>query len=340
MKSNLSFVLFPVFLLAVACSKDTAPAEMSPETEEAVQIVFSAGTDASASEADAPTEASADTRAIFTHDGSGFRVEWKGSDDYPLDYDRIGIVVSQEQSTDLIAGAVNIPYKPTQSGKRSPLTADGTPLSGPVRGQSYRFCSYYPYDPNQTFPVSTYHIDYVFDLNKIRWQTQSAPNDFSHLPSLTLMVAEPVTVRIPEEGVPVVDLHFKHVLATLQMKIVNDRDEPVTINRIGVSGNDWYTILEHNIIAEELDSRSVLRQRLTVASPVALDKGADPQLFWLAISRQDMITSPVKFEIETDKGFYRFSKPLPAEGLSRGRNYTMDIILPQTPGEGETWTEY
>lgn len=339
MKSKLSVLLFSALLSAAACSEETVQApEPAAENENPVEIVFSAGVGTAGAGAEAETAAdAADTRTIYTHTGSGLRAEWKGSDDYPADYDRVGIVVIPVDSKTIIEGSNNIPYKATTSGKRSPLEADGTSLGGLVRGTTYRFLSYYPYDAAQKFSdnVLYYVCGETDGWRDSQRQTQAAPNDMSHLSRLLVMCAEPVTVLIPEEGVPAVDFNYKHALSTLQMKITNQRDEPVAVTQIDLDSSDWWILKQISIVNNSL-FRTGLWQRLIVAEPAALGKGAEAQSFWLAIVNQS--ADSVRFKVITDKGTYVFTKPLPAGGLLTRRNYTLDIVIPQTPGEGETWT--
>lgn len=341
MKSNLSHFLLPVVLLAAACSKDAdAPRAPHEQEGEAVEIVFSAGMGTPAAEADDTNGDPIDTRTIYTHTGTGLQATWKGSDTYPADYDRVGIVVTAVGSTQMIEGSDNIPYKVLQSGKISSLEADGTPLSGLVRGQTYRFLSYYPYDAAQSFTKQGYELYYFFNRAGQRGQIQAAPNDMSHLPNLMLMCAEPVTVRIPEEGVPVVDFSYKHSESTLQIKITNQRDEPVAIKKIGIKGDKWSVLLSKALYNNLNSTSEDAMQNLTVTSPAALAKGDEAQSFWLSINKQSRayIDYPIQFSIDTDKGTFVLTKKLPAEGILIGKNYVLNISIPQTPGEGETWT--
>lgn len=340
MKSNLPLFLFPAWLLAAAaCSEDPVPT--TPD-ETPVEIVFSAGMDAAATEEDA---AEAGTRTTLFHDGSGVQTEWKGSDDYPVDYDKVGIVVLPLTSTDLIEGSNNIPYKATTSGTRSTLVADGTSLSGLERGKVYRFLSYYPYDATQNFDGEVgSQFQYVFGERpdhrlEQELQTQAAPNDLSHLSRLMMMYARSVTIRISDSGtIPVVHFRYQHALSTLQMRITNKREEPVSVEMITLK-NEWWQIGDKVDIMNGHQYTRAKTQTLEVTAPAVLTEGAEAQSFWLTLSRQFVGMCPsVEFTISTDKGDYVFMKPLPADGFSGGRNYTIDIAIPQTPGEGETWT--
>lgn len=332
-----------LLLLAVAALSSTAcdeKTETDSRTESPlVEIDLAAGFYQEAQPA-SDTQSEGQTRTTYTHDGSGFVVKWKGSDDYPADYDHIGVVVVKSGTTVPYddSSLRHIDFYPTVSSNTTPLLPQsGETLSLPAG--TYNFYAYYPYKSFQTSFLQSEFTLWI-DSGAYVKQKQLAPDDNTHLSSLNLLVGKLENHQISDTGNrQELRFDFSHKYSSLELNISNGRNEEVAINKIALHGYDnhrWITpieyVLNNNFACGVKDSIT-----LSITNPAVLPKSKS-QKFWLCIVPNQEFLQKCVIDIHTDKGTYRTEKAFPVNRFKSVANYTTTLTIPQTPATGESWT--
>lgn len=339
MKQRISYYTMfaaAVLLCAAACSKEDTDNNPAIPDEPAggntgVNVQFTAGL-------------GAETRTSHESDGKtpeGFIVKWKGYNDNQTTYDKVGILVENPTTQTSVAGAKNVPYRPTTSAASSPLEADGTPLSGLEVGKTYNFYSYYPYDNNQSI-----HFGCVIVPN-LKEQTQAAPGDNTHFETYDFLIAQQKGVTIEaSSNPPTVDFQYKHLFTSLQFKLKNGRSAAVQINKITLErqdGNKMKIPTYYSFQVGRVGSTTYFDfQQLTVTSPTDLSANST-QKFWMMLypaSIEDATELKLSVYLSDNNGNYLYTlkKAVPKGGFEAGYNYTVEMDVKDTGlSTDESW---
>ena len=172
-------------------------------------------------------------RTTWERTDNGFTVKWKGKNDNPSDYDKVGIYV--KKGSDTVEKFNNVCYHPTTNEASSPLEIDQGQETALEAGAAYDFYSYFPYYNNgeDKFTEGKKNIESIFSS-----QTQLGPDNSDHLPNYDLMFAECKGITIQNGVIPSsVDFTYKHLLTCLEIRIKSVRtNKACQITKLRLTG--------------------------------------------------------------------------------------------------------
>lgn len=163
-------------------------------------------------------------RTVWNKNDNGFTVTWKGKNNNPSGYDKVGIYAYEPGQTS--GNKMKACYYPTTSGTSASLDRESVANNQLKVGNTYDFYSYFPYYEDITSTGQKSFGDF-FKLQK-----QSKPDNSDHLPVYDLMFAECTGVTMQDASLTSVNFTYQHLLTCLQFQIRNDRDKSVKIKQL------------------------------------------------------------------------------------------------------------
>lgn len=264
-------------------------------------------------------------RTVWTDNGNGFTVAWKGKSDNSSDYDKVGIYAYNDgEKTGNIMKAC---YCPTTSGTSAPLEyVSGNQVPQFAAGKKYDFYSYFPYYESTELSEGKKTIKDFFKSQK-----QSKPGNSDHLPAYDLMFAECKGVTMQDASLTSVNFNYQHLLTCLQFQIRNEEGESVEINQLLLSRKGGGIIPNtFQVNRGEVKASDDTQLFLNIGTSEELASGMT-QKFWVMIypvQEEGFEISLSVFEKGTTGGSAYASKSLKSFAkLNPGANYIIKLKL-------------